>query len=135
MKKTIITLICGAVLCGATFLISCTSSDGVMSKKNGVYTIDTTSLSTKVIGYNGTTPLKITIKNDKVVSVEALENQETPSFFKRMTDAGLLKQWDGMSVKEALAANVDVVSGATFSSNAVIENVRLGLTYYVEHKK
>lgn len=135
MKKNIITLICGAVLCGATFLISCTSSDGVMSKKNGVYTIDTTSLSTKVIGYNGTTPLKITIKNDKVVSVEALENQETPSFFKRMTDAGLLKQWDGMSVKEALAANVDVVSGATFSSNAVIENVRLGLTYYVEHKK
>jgi uncharacterized protein with FMN-binding domain len=37
-------------------------------------------------------------------------------------------------VDDALGVKVDVVSGATYSSNAVIENVRLGLTYYKEHK-
>jgi len=29
---------------------------------------------------------------------------------------------------------VDGVTGATFSSDAVIENVRLGLDYYQKHK-
>lgn len=133
-KKRLTTLICAAALCGATLLISCTSSDGIMTKKKSVYTIDTTSLSADVKGYNGPTPLLITIKDDKIVSVEALENSETPGFFKRMIDGGMLKRWDGMKVDDALVTNVDVVSGATFSSNAVIENVRLGLNYYKEHK-
>ena len=51
-----------------------------------------------------------------------------------MTDGGMLERWDGMTVDEALSAKVDVVAGATYSSNAVAENVRLGLTYYKEHK-
>ena len=51
-----------------------------------------------------------------------------------MVDGGMLERWNGMSVDEALDANVDAVAGATFSSNAVIENVRIGLTYYKEHK-
>ena len=51
-----------------------------------------------------------------------------------MKDGGLLEQWNGKTVDEALAAQVDVVAGATYSSNAVIENVRLGLNYYKEHK-
>lgn len=123
-----------AALCGALLLLACASSDGVMTKKKGVYTIDTTTLSYNVKGYNGPTPLVITIEKDKIVKVEALENTETPGFFKRMTDGGMLERWNGMMVDEALNAKVDVVAGATYSSNAVAENVRLGLTYYKEHK-
>lgn len=123
-----------AVVAVAVVLISCASSDGVMTKKNGVYTVNTTTLSKDVKGYNGPTPLLITIEKDKVVKVEALENEETPGFFKRMTDGGMLNRWNGMTVDEALSGNVDAVSGATFSSNAVKENVRLGLQYYKEHK-
>lgn len=134
MKKTLLTLLCAATLCGAALPISCTSSDGIMTKKKGVYTVDTTSLSQEVKGFNGPTPLIITIEKDKIVKVEALENSETPGFFKRMTDGGMLERWNGMSVDDALAAQVDAVAGATYSSNAVIENVRLGLTYYKEHK-
>ena len=119
----------------AILLISCTSNDGVMTKKKGVYTVNTTTLSENVKGYNGPTPLIVTIENDKIVKVEALENAETPSFFKRMKDGGMLERWNGMAVDDALNAKVDVVAGATFSSNAVIENIRLGLTYYKEHKK
>lgn len=126
---------CGAVLAFAALLISCATDDGVMSKKKGVYTVNTTTLSQDVKGYNGPTPLIITIEGDKVVKVEALENSETPGFFKRMTDGGMLQRWNGMTVDDALAAEVDAVAGATFSSNAVIKNVRLGLKYYKEHKK
>ncbi len=125
---------CAVVLAGAVLLLSCTSSDGVLTKKKGVYTVDTTTLSQDVKGFNGPTPVMITIEKDKIVKVEALENSETPGFFKRMTDGGMLERWDGMTVDEALLAKVDVVAGATYSSNAVAENVRLGLTYYKEHK-
>ena len=125
---------CAVVLAGAVLLLSCTSSDGVLTKKKGVYTVDTTTLSQDVEGFNGPTPVMITIEKDKIVKVEALENSETPGFFKRMTDGGMLERWDGMTVDEALSAKVDVVAGATYSSNAVAENVRLGLTYYKEHK-
>jgi len=38
-------------------------------------------------------------------------------------------------VKEAKTMQVDVVTGATFSSEAVIENVRRALDYYQSHKK
>lgn len=125
---------CAVVLAGAVLLLSCTSSDGVLTKKKGVYTVDTTTLSQDVKGFNGPTPVMITIEKDKIVKVEALENSETPGFFKRMTDGGMLERWDGMTVDEALSAKVDVVAGATYSSNAIAENVRLGLTYYKEHK-
>ena len=127
-------MLSGALVVVAVALIGCASGDGVMSKKKGVYTINTTTLSQEVKGYNGPTPLLITVQKDKVTKVEALENSETPGFFQRMKDGGLLEQWNGKTVDEALAAKVDVVAGATYSSNAVIENVRLGLNYYKGHK-
>ena len=133
-KKGIIALFCATVICGAVLLLGCTSSDGVLTKKKGVYTVDTTTLSADVKGYNGPTPVLITIEKDKIVKVEALENNETPRFFERMTKGGMLDRWNGMTVDEALNAKVDVVAGATFSSNAIAENVRLGLKYYKEHK-
>ena len=134
MKKRLLTLLCAVAIGGTTMLISCTSSDGIMTKKKGVYTVDTTTLSQEVKGFNGPTPLLITIAKDKIVKVEALENSETPGFFQRMKDGGMLERWNGKTVDEALSAQVDAVAGATYSSNAVIENVRLGLTYYKEHK-
>lgn len=132
MKTTTFRTLAMAVM--AIILISCSADDGVMSKKKGVYTINTTSLSQEVKGFNGPTPLLITVTKDKVTNVEALDNSETPNFFQRMKDGGMLQRWNGMTVDEALSADVDVVAGATFSSRAVIENVRLGLNYYKEHK-
>jgi len=134
-KKNLSIILSVAVVALAAVLISCTSSDGIMTKKKGVYTINTTTLSQDIKGYNGPTPLIITIEKDKIVKVEALENAETPRFFEHMTKGGMLDRWNGMTVDEALNAKVDVVAGATFSSNAIIENVRLGLNYYKEHKK
>ena len=134
MKKGIIALISAALVIIALVFICATTGDKVMTKENGVYIVNTTTLSTDVIGYNGPTPLKIYIKADKIDKIEALPNDETPRFFE-MVKTGLLNKWNGMTVKQAASANVDALTGATYSSNAVKENVRLGVNYYQKHKK
>ena len=47
----------------------------------------------------------------------------------------MLNKWDGQKVKDAATLKVDGVTGATFSSDAVIKNVQLGLEYYQKNKK
>ena len=123
--KTIFTLT-GAFL----FLTSQTSDDPIMTKEKDVTVINTTSLATDIEGYVGCTPVKVYIKGGKVLRVEALENEETPKYFD-MVEKGLMKKWNGMPVKTAEKCKVDVVTGATVSSEAVIENVRRGISYYI----
>lgn len=89
--------------------------------------IVTTSLAQDVKGYNGPVPLAIHLKDGKIQHIEALENNETPSFFGRAS--ALLSTWDGMTLEEARDKDVDVVSGATFTSRAIIENTRRGMNY------
>jgi len=128
MKKT--TILKSFALIGAFLLLtSQTTDDPVMTKEKDVTVINTTSLATDIEGYVGCTPVKVYIKAGKVLKVEALENEETPKYFD-MVEKGLMKKWNGMSVKTAEKQKVDVVTGATISSEAVIENVRRGIGYY-----
>ena len=66
------------------------------------------------------------------MKIEALSNKETPKFFEKAKT--VLATWEGKSVKKAAKQDVDGVSGATYSSKALIKNVQLGLQYYNEHK-
>ena len=47
----------------------------------------------------------------------------------------VLQHFEGLTVAKAQKAEVDGVSGATFSSNALTKNVKLGLEYYKKNKK
>lgn len=114
-------------------LLSAAPANDTMVKEKGTYIVNTTTLGKDVVGYVGTTPLKIYIKKSKIVKIEALKNQETPKYWAKVKRQ-LLTKWDGMKVKDALKQQVDGVTGATFSSDAVKENVRLGLEYYKAHK-
>ena len=130
MKKVISIL---ALFSLVVVLSSAKGDDGVMTKENGMYVVNTTTLGKNVIGYVGATPLKIYIQKDKIVKVEALKNQETPKHnakVKRM----LLTKWDGMKVKEVAKQKVDGVTGATITSDAMKKNVQLGVEYYLKHK-
>jgi len=120
------------LLLGAVMLQSA-KPDEVMTKEDGMTVVNTTTLSKDVIGYMDATPLKIYIRKDKIEKVEALKNQETPKYFLRVKKQ-MLDKWNGMKVNDALKANVDGVTGATMSSDAVKENIRLGLEYYKKHK-
>lgn len=94
---------------------------------DGAMVVNTTEAGKKIAGYAGPVPLRIFISEGRVDSVSVLANQETPSFFRRVTDAGLPQSWNGMTVEEAMAYTPDAVSGATYSSQAVIGNMRAGL--------
>ena len=86
----------------------------------------TGDLAAKVYGYQGPTPLKITIKNGVIADIEALENQESPQYFKRAT-AKVFPQYIGKTVAEGLSLEADGATGATYSSDALFKNIQLGL--------
>lgn len=94
--------------------------------------VNTTETGAEIGGYAGPVPLEIRIVKGRIDSVAALDNAETPGFFKRVVKSGLLDSWNGMTPREAIDAHVDAVSGATYSSNAVIGNVRAGMEEIVD---
>ena len=116
----------------ALTLQSWKTSDQTMTKENGMTVINTTNIGKDIQGFMGPTPVKIYIQKNKVVKVEALKNEDTPKYFLKVKKA-LLDKWNGMKVKDAKNMKVDAVTGATYSSKSVIENVRLGLDYYSKH--
>jgi len=105
-------------------------AEPVMTKEKGVYVINTTTLcDTK--GYKSTTPLKVTIKKDKIEKVEALPNTETPKYFRRI-NTELLPKFAGMKLEDY--AKVDALTGATMSSNAIKDNMKAASEYYKANK-
>lgn len=98
---------------------------------DGAFVVNTKPLAKDVQGYGGQVPLKIHIKDGRVAAVEAEPNAESPDFFNRAKE--LLNHWQNKSVDEALAEEVDAVSGATFSSRAIIANMQRGLAYAKQH--
>lgn len=89
-----------------------------------------------IIGYNAKVPIKITLDADgKIASVEMLDNRETPSFARRVEQSGLLQKWNGLTPAQAAALDVDAVSGATYTSTAIISSVRRMTSNQVERQK
>lgn len=94
---------------------------------DGTFVVNTTTLAKDITGFGGNVPLEIYIKDGTVKKIKPLKNSETPEFFSRAS--ALLTKWNGKSIDDALAMKVDGVSGATYSSRAIIGNVTRGLNY------
>ena len=127
MKKVITTTV---------FLALClmTYADDVMRKeKDGTYVINTTTLAPDVEGYLGPTPVEVYIKKNKIVKVVALKSQETPKYNARVKRE-MLPSYEGQKVSKGKQPQVDAVTGATFTSKAMQENVRRAVEYYLKHK-
>lgn len=121
-----------AAMAFMAILVSANHNDNIITTENGMTVVNTTELTRDIKGFKGSTPVKIFIKKNKVVKVEALPNRETPKFFDKVKP--LLKHWDGKTVKKALDSEPDVITGATYSSDAIMKNVQVGLEYYNDHK-
>lgn len=107
-------------------------SDTLSVQPNGTFVVNTRVLAKDVQGYGGPVPLKIHIDKDgRLTAIEAEPNAESPSFFDRAKE--LFSRWQGKTIDEAMAEDVDAVSGATFSSKAIIRNVQRGLAYAKQH--
>lgn len=107
-------------------------SDTLEVQPDGTFVVNTRVLAKDVQGYGGPVPLKIHIgKDGKLTAIEAEPNAESPSFFDRAKE--LFSRWQGKTIDEAMAEDMDAVSGATFSSKAIIRNVQRGLAYAKQH--
>ena len=130
MKKTMMILGCMAI---AIALTSAGQKEKAMVKENGAYVVNTTEIAKDVMGYEGTTPLKVYIRKNKIEKIEFLPNQETPKYW-NAAKKHLQNKWDGKTVKEAKTMEVDGRTGVTFSSDAVKANVKRALEYYEKNK-
>ncbi|MCR4582016.1 MAG: FMN-binding protein [Prevotella sp.] len=128
MKKYMI------MLAASVLLMSAAKKDSsAITKEDGAFVVNTTTLCKSVEGYNGPVPVKIYIRKNKVEKIEVLKSQEGPKYV-AMVKKQILHAWDGLTVKKARAQQVDAVTGATFTSEALIKNVQQGLDHYLQNK-
>ena len=112
MKKMII-LFVAMILCG------CAQEKQVEEKsqyKDGTYT-------TTAMGYGGEFEVETTLKDDKIQDIVIKEHNETPS----IGGVALEQMIDNMKKKNHY--DVDTISGATKSSQALKEAVALSLIH------
>jgi uncharacterized protein with FMN-binding domain len=89
--------------------------------------VNTTTLGADIMGFNGPTPIELCVYDGVITEIKAFPNQETPRFFQKVLDSGLLGALNGKTPTEAREMQLDAVSGATYSSTALIKNIRLAL--------
>ncbi len=111
------------------------AADKVIRKQNnGTFVVNTSTIAKDVRGYNGPTPLEIHIKDDRIVKIIILSNNETRNYFERVKK-NLMSKWIGMKVNKVLSTDIDAVTGATYTSEAVTENMKRALEYYKKNAK
>jgi uncharacterized protein with FMN-binding domain len=113
----------GSTTSNSTAEQSSTSSNGSASTSNsskGQYRDGTYTGSGQ--GFGGTTKISVTIANGKITSVNTISNQDTSQYYKRAI--GTITN----SVISRQSGSVDTVSGATHSSDGIIEAVKNALS-------
>ena len=127
MKKTLL-----SVLLAVAF-VTASAQDVMRKEKDGTYIVNTTTLAADVEGYNGPTPVEVYIKKNKIVKVVPLKSQEGPKYVAKVKK-DMLPKYEQMNVKKGTVQDVDAVTGATFTSKAVQENISRAVDYYKKHK-
>jgi len=93
-------------------------------------TISTVGYCDDIIGFHGNIPMEISMIDGKIASIVILDNEETPRFLQRVIDANLVEKFYGLTPKEAVSLDIDAVSGATYSSTAIIKSVKTRMEIY-----
>ncbi|MBO7608978.1 MAG: FMN-binding protein [Muribaculaceae bacterium] len=124
--RTLNSILCVILL----FTIAAIPVEGKTKKKSSKAStsqvIFTGDIAKKVYGYNGKTPVNIHVKDGKIAQIEVLPNEETPQYLKRAV-AKVCPQYEGKTISEALKVKADVATGATYTSEALIKNIQMGL--------
>ena len=94
------------------------STSGIAGLADGVYTGTGT-------GFRGETQVEVTVKDGKITDITVVSYQDDQEFFDR-AKAGVID-----AILSSQDPNVDAVSGATYSSNGIMEAVAnaLGVTF------
>ena len=78
--------------------------------------------------FGGVMHVSVVVSNGYITSIEVTGTGDNSPYFDRAKEKVIPAIVDRQSV------SVDTVSGATFSSNALIKNVQAGLAYYKKKK-
>ena len=126
MNKILLIIMLGGALVSA-MLVSSSCGAGKASKGPDTLKINTTDLGAEVIGFNGPTPVEISVHQGVITGIELLPNREGPRYMQMVRESGLLDKLTGKTLEEAKTVTLDAVSGATFTSSALIKNIQLGV--------
>lgn len=81
-------------------------------------------------GYGGVVKVLVGVdeESDQILAVKVLEHTETPGLGSKVEDASFRNQFVGKTVQDAiqLGQDIDNISGATVSAEAVVRAVRRG---------
>lgn len=90
-------------------------------------------VSTVTSGYVGDINLIVGVTTDKTVKgVQVISMNETAGLGSKTRNSSFLDQFTGKKAPLTVGENVDAVSGATISSKAVTEGIKIALNYPVE---
>ena len=94
------------------------------------YVLSSAPFAPDIEGFAGPTPLYIYMDTEgRVVRSAAGENAETPDFFASAWE-GTAPKWEGKDAETGAKLKVDAVSGATYSSRAIVRNMQQTLAAY-----
>lgn len=95
--------------------------------------LSTDPIANNIIGFNNAVPVLIYIDNSKLIKgIQLLENSESRGYIRRIRSKGFFERWNNMTVKEASTANIDCVSGASMTTGAIKQGVKLKLNDYLK---
>lgn len=128
IKKPVITGLVSISFLICIYVISTVASHNAVSLVNNQTTTATAKTSSNLyndgtyegsgIGFRGgTTTVSITIKNDVITGINTISSQDDPPYYDSASESIISQILDSQST------DVDVVSGATFSSKGIIEAV------------
>lgn len=84
-------------------------------------------------GFGDNIPLAIVFNsNDEVEQIYFFPNNETKSWLNMLEKDGFFETWNSLSAEKALDLEVNAVSGATYSSKAIIQIVKHRLSLYTD---
>ncbi len=82
-------------------------------------------------GYGGQVPLVVSFSNEgEILAVIIMDNDETPGMGKKVEDASFTDQFAGMAAQSITLDDIDAVSGATYSSKAVVNAINLAVSAF-----
>lgn len=125
MKKLLLISALGALLVSVS-LVTPSCGDG-HAKGPDTLKINTTELGAEIIGFNGPTPVEISVYKGVITDIEVLPNHEGPMYLQMVLESGLIQKLIGKTLEDARQEPLDAVTGATFTSTALIQNIELGL--------
>ncbi len=103
------------------------------ANRNKTGTVFLSSNYTQQLGYAGIVPLLIGVDENLLISkIVVLSNNETGDYVEAIYSDKFIGRWLGVSLEDAMQLQMDVVSGATHTSRAVIAGVRYTASHVLD---